>query len=69
MGVHARLAIGTGSTAKLKILSALRKTAPLVASGMIRVPIAATYRLTPFREAVAHVQRGGKVMVDVDGAI
>jgi hypothetical protein len=36
---------------------------------MIRVPIAATYRLTAFREAVAHVQRGGKVMFDVDGAI
>jgi CheY-like chemotaxis protein len=41
----------------------------LVASGVIRVPIAATYRLTAFREAVAHVQRGGKVMFDVDGAI
>ena len=52
-----------------KIPSALRETAPLVASGVIRVPIAATYRLTAFREAVAHVQRGGKVMFDVDGAI
>src|SRR5438105_12856746 len=39
----------------------------LVASGAIRVPIAATYPLTAFREAVAHVQRGGKVMFDVDG--
>ena len=54
---------------ELKIPSALRETAPLVASGAIRVPIAATYRLTAFREAVAHVQRGGKVMFDVDGAI
>jgi len=27
-----------------------------------RVPIAASYPLTAFREAVAHVQRGGKVM-------
>jgi hypothetical protein len=42
--------------------------APLVASGMIRVPIAATYPLTAFRKAVAHVQRGGKVMFDVDRA-
>ena len=49
--------------------SALRETAPLVASGVIRVPIAATYRLTAFREAVAHVQRGGKVMFDVEGGI
>ncbi len=31
---------------ELKIPSALRETAPLVASGVIRVPIAATYRLT-----------------------
>ena len=38
-------------------------------SGVIRVPIAATYRLTAFREAVAHAQRGGKVMFDVDGAL
>jgi len=53
---------------ELKIPSALRETAPLVASGLIRVPIAATYRLTAFREAVAHVQRGGKVMFDVDEA-
>jgi hypothetical protein len=35
----------------------------------LRVPIAATYPLTAFREAVAHVQRGGKVMFDVNGAI
>ncbi|PYN70989.1 MAG: hypothetical protein DMD90_00770 [Candidatus Rokuibacteriota bacterium] len=50
---------------ELKIPNALRETAPLVASGVIRVPIAATYRLTAFREAVAHVQRGGKVVFDI----
>ena len=49
----------------MKIPNALRETAPLVASGVIRVPIAATYRLTAFREAVAHVQRGGKVVFDI----
>ena len=54
---------------ELKIPSALRETADLVASGAIRTPIAATYRLTAFREAVAHVQRGGKVLFDVGGAI
>jgi hypothetical protein len=53
---------------ELKIPSALREAAPLVASGAIRVPIAATYGRIAFREAVAHVQRGGKVMFDVDGA-
>jgi hypothetical protein len=35
---------------------------------MIRVAIAATYPLTAFREALAYVQRDGKVMFDVDGA-
>jgi NADPH:quinone reductase-like Zn-dependent oxidoreductase len=54
---------------ELKIPGTLRETAPLVASGVIRVPIAATYPLTEFREAVAHVQRGGKVLFDVEGAI
>src|SRR5438128_8102386 len=44
---------------ELKIPNALRETAPLVASVVIRVPIAATYRLTAFREVVAHVRRGG----------
>src|SRR5258705_9075055 len=53
---------------ELKIPGALRETAPLVASGAIRIPIAATYPLTAFREAVSHVQRGGKVLFDVDGA-
>src|SRR3989442_806082 len=50
---------------ELKIPSALRETAPLVASGVIRVPIAATYRLTAFREAVAHVRRAGKVRFEL----
>jgi NADPH:quinone reductase-like Zn-dependent oxidoreductase len=50
-----------------KIPGVLRETASLVASGAIRAPIAATYPLTAFREAVAHVQRGGKVLFDVEG--
>jgi NADPH:quinone reductase-like Zn-dependent oxidoreductase len=50
-----------------KIPAALRETAPLVASGAIRAPIAATYPLEAFREAVAHVQRGGKVLFDIGG--
>ena len=51
-----------------KISAALRDTVPLVASGAIRVPIAATYPLAAFREAVDHVRRGGKVLFDVGGA-
>jgi NADPH:quinone reductase-like Zn-dependent oxidoreductase len=50
-----------------KIHAALGKTIPLVASGAIRVPIAATYPLSSLREAVLHAQRGGKVLLDLRG--
>ena len=51
-----------------KIPSALRECVPLVASGVIHLPIAATYPLTALHEAVLHAQRGGKVVLDVAGA-
>ena len=50
-----------------KIPAALRETVPLVASGAIQVPIAATYPLSSLREAVLHAQRGGKVLLDLRG--
>jgi len=52
-----------------RIPGALRETAPLVASGAIRAPIAATYPLAAFHEAVAHAERGGKVLFDVHEGI
>jgi NADPH:quinone reductase-like Zn-dependent oxidoreductase len=51
-----------------KIPAALREAVPLVASGAIHTPIAAIYALSGFREAVAHVQRGGKVLFEIGGA-
>jgi NADPH:quinone reductase-like Zn-dependent oxidoreductase len=48
-----------------KIHAALRESVPLVASGAIQVPIAATYPLSSLREAVLHAQRGGKVLLDL----
>src|SRR6266852_4660979 len=48
-----------------KIPAALREAAPLVASGAIQVPIAATYPLSSLREAVLHAGRGGKVLLDL----
>lgn len=50
-----------------KIPAALREALPLVASGAIRVPIAASYPLSSLREAVLHTQRGGKVLLDLRG--
>ena len=51
-----------------KVPSALRECVPLVASGVIHLPIAATYPLTALHEAVLHAQRGGMVVLDVAGA-
>jgi NADPH:quinone reductase-like Zn-dependent oxidoreductase len=48
-----------------KISAALREAVPLVASGAIRLPIAATYPLSSLHEAVLHAQRGGKVLLDL----
>ena len=48
-----------------KIPAALREAIPLIASGAIHLPIAATYPLSSLREAVLHTQRGGKVLLDL----
>jgi NADPH:quinone reductase-like Zn-dependent oxidoreductase len=53
---------------ELKIPAALREAVPLVASGAIQVPIAATYSLSSLHEAVLHTQRGGKVLLDLRAA-
>ena len=52
-----------------KIPAALREAVPLVASGAIQVPIAATYPLSSLREAVLHAGRGGKVVLDLRASI
>jgi NADPH:quinone reductase-like Zn-dependent oxidoreductase len=45
--------------------AALREAAAQLASGAVRIPIAATYPLSAIKDAVAHVQRGGKVLLDL----
>jgi NADPH:quinone reductase-like Zn-dependent oxidoreductase len=50
-----------------KIPAALREAIPLVVSGAIQAPIAATYPLSSLREAVLHAERGGKVLLDLGG--
>jgi NADPH:quinone reductase-like Zn-dependent oxidoreductase len=47
-----------------KIPGILREAAPMIAAGTLHFPIAATYPLSAFKEAVAHVGRGGKVLLD-----
>jgi NADPH:quinone reductase-like Zn-dependent oxidoreductase len=48
-----------------KVLPAMRDAAPLVASGALYVPVAAVYPLSRIREAVAHLLRGGKILLEV----
>jgi NADPH:quinone reductase-like Zn-dependent oxidoreductase len=45
--------------------SAMRAAAPLVASGALHVPVTAVYPLSRIREAVAHLLRGGKILLEV----
>jgi NADPH:quinone reductase-like Zn-dependent oxidoreductase len=41
------------------------QAAEMIASGQVRIPVAATYDLSSIKEAVAHAQRGGKVLLDI----
>jgi hypothetical protein len=34
----------------------------------MHIPVAATYPLSSIKEAVAHAQRGGKILLDVAGS-
>jgi NADPH:quinone reductase-like Zn-dependent oxidoreductase len=51
-----------------KILPAQIEAAPLVASGALRVPVAAVYPMSKIKEAVAHLLKGGKILIDVASA-
>ncbi len=51
-----------------KIVPAVAQAATMIASGRVHVPVAATYPLSSIKEAVAHAQRGGKILLDVAGS-
>jgi NADPH:quinone reductase-like Zn-dependent oxidoreductase len=51
-----------------KLAPAAAQAAEMIASGRIHIPVAATYFLSSIKEAVAHAQRGGKVLLDVAGS-
>jgi NADPH:quinone reductase-like Zn-dependent oxidoreductase len=48
-----------------KIAPAVAQAATMIASGQVHIPVARTYPLSAIRDAVAHVQRGGKILLDV----
>jgi NADPH:quinone reductase-like Zn-dependent oxidoreductase len=51
-----------------KSAPAVAQAAEMVASGRVNIPVAATYPLSSIKEAVAHAQRGGKILFDVAGS-
>jgi hypothetical protein len=48
-----------------KIALAVVQAATIIASGRAHIPVAGTYPLSAIKDAVAHAQRGGKVLLDV----
>jgi len=48
-----------------KSAPAMAQAAEMIASGRVRIPVAATYPLSSIKEAVAHAVRGGKILLDV----
>ena len=51
-----------------KIAPAVAQAATMIASGRVQVPVAAIYPLSAIKDAVAHVQRGGKILLDIAGS-
>jgi NADPH:quinone reductase-like Zn-dependent oxidoreductase len=51
-----------------KVAPAAVQAAAMIASGRVHIPVAATYPLSAIKEAVAHAQRGGKILLDVAGS-
>ena len=45
-----------------KVVEAIKTGARLIAEGKLHMPVAATYPLVAAKEAIAHAQRGGKVL-------
>jgi NADPH:quinone reductase-like Zn-dependent oxidoreductase len=43
----------------------IAQAAEMIASGRVRIPVAASYPLSSIKEAVAHAVRGGKILLDV----
>src|SRR5271154_364767 len=44
------------------------QAAEMIASGRVHIPVTATYPLSSIKEAVAHAQRGGKILLNVAGS-
>jgi NADPH:quinone reductase-like Zn-dependent oxidoreductase len=50
-----------------KIAPVISEAVPLIQSGALHVPVAAVYDFTDFERAIAHLKRGGKILLQVQG--
>jgi len=50
-----------------KVVPVIREAAPLVADGALVVPVAGGYPLEHIQDAVQHLLRGGKILLNVAG--
>jgi NADPH:quinone reductase-like Zn-dependent oxidoreductase len=51
-----------------KIAPAIVQAAAMIVSGHVHIPVAGTYPLSSIKDAVAHAQRGGKILLDIAGS-
>ena len=51
----------------LKVPAILTETVALISSGKLHAPVAATYPLAAFKDAIIHTLNGGKVLLDIGG--
>jgi NADPH:quinone reductase-like Zn-dependent oxidoreductase len=51
-----------------KVLPAQIEAAPLIASGALTVPVAAVYPIAKIKEALEHLHKGGKILLDFSRA-
>ena len=51
-----------------KSAPAVAQAAEMIASRRVQIPVAATYALSSIKEAVAHAERGGKILLQVAGS-
>jgi NADPH:quinone reductase-like Zn-dependent oxidoreductase len=51
-----------------KVAPTVVQAAKMIASGRLHIPVAGTYPLSAIKKAIAHAQRGGKILLDVAGS-
>ena len=51
-----------------KSAAPIAQAAEMIASGRVHIPVTAAYPLSSIKEAVAHAQRGGKILLNVGGS-